>query len=187
MEDDEEIPDELIPMSPLEEVLRRLQHDRIESQSAPDFVCPRRTHANAMRVVHRNCRICVTAGTSAWPAWCCFGKDPPRPKESPLSHWKTKPGPINLVLFAAVWQRFFRVARTSNAWLVDGKLENRKGVIHVIVGRITDLAEEVQGLTLRATTEHAIDSQGLLTSSTGRSTHAVSRTTAPRFGSRYEL
>ena len=57
---------------------------------------------------------------------------------------------INLVLFEAVWQRFFLVARTSNAWLVDGKLENRKGVIHVIVGRITDLASEVDGLTIRS-------------------------------------
>ena len=63
-------------------------------------------------------------------------------------------GPINLVLFAAVWKRFFRVARTSNAWLVDGKLENRKGVIHVIVGRITDLAGEVQGLSLRSRDFH---------------------------------
>ena len=59
-------------------------------------------------------------------------------------------GPVNLVLFAAVWERFFKVARTSNAWLVDGKLENRKGVIHVIVGRITDLAEEVSGLTVQS-------------------------------------
>jgi error-prone DNA polymerase len=63
-------------------------------------------------------------------------------------------GPINLVLFAAVWQRFFRIARTSNAWLVDGKLENRKGVIHVIVGRLTDLAEEVDGLSIRSRDFH---------------------------------
>lgn len=63
-------------------------------------------------------------------------------------------GSINLVLFAAVWQRFFRVAKTSNAWLVDGKLENRKGVIHVIVGRITDLADEVGGLAIRSRDFH---------------------------------
>ena len=34
-------------------------------------------------------------------------------------------------------------------WLVDGKLENRSGVIHVITGRITDLSSEVRGLDLR--------------------------------------
>ena len=63
-------------------------------------------------------------------------------------------GTINLVLFPAVWKRFFKVARTSNAWLVDGKLENRQNVIHVIVGRVTDLAEEVDGLTLRSRDFH---------------------------------
>ena len=63
-------------------------------------------------------------------------------------------GSINLVLFKAVWERFFQVAQTSNAWLVDGKLENQKGVIHVIVGRITDLTNEVEGLTVRSRDFH---------------------------------
>ena len=63
-------------------------------------------------------------------------------------------GTINLVLFAAVWKRFFRIARTSNAWMVDGKLENRNDVIHVIVGRITDLSEETGGLSLRSRDFH---------------------------------
>jgi len=58
------------------------------------------------------------------------------------------------VLFAAVWKRFFRIARTSNAWLVDGKLENRNDVIHVIVGRITDLSEETNGLSIRSRDFH---------------------------------
>ena len=63
-------------------------------------------------------------------------------------------GSINLVIFKAVWERFFRIARTSNAWLVDGKLENRKGVIHVVVGRITDLSEEVSGLAVSSRDFH---------------------------------
>ena len=63
-------------------------------------------------------------------------------------------GSMNLVLFPAVWKRFFKIARGSNAWLVDGKLENREGVIHIIVGRITNLAEEVQGLTIRSRDFH---------------------------------
>jgi len=55
-------------------------------------------------------------------------------------------GSINLVLFAEVWKRFLNIARVSNAWLVDGKLENRKSVVHVIVSHITDLSDEVDGL-----------------------------------------
>ena len=63
-------------------------------------------------------------------------------------------GSINLVIFSAVWERFFRVARTSNAWLVDGKLENRQGVIHVVAGRITDLSQEVTGLAVSSRDFH---------------------------------
>jgi error-prone DNA polymerase len=63
-------------------------------------------------------------------------------------------GTVNLVLFAAVWKRFFRIARASNAWLVDGKLENRRGVIHVIVGRLTDLSDETTGLRMRSRDFH---------------------------------
>ncbi len=59
-------------------------------------------------------------------------------------------GPINLVFFPAVWKRFFRIAQTSNLWLVDGKLENRQGVIHVIAGRISDLANESPELNPRS-------------------------------------
>ncbi|MGV3484361.1 MAG: error-prone DNA polymerase [Planctomycetaceae bacterium] len=55
-------------------------------------------------------------------------------------------GSMNLVLFAEVWKRFLRIAGTSNAWLVDGKLENRQGVIHVIVSQLTDLSHAIQGL-----------------------------------------
>jgi len=57
-------------------------------------------------------------------------------------------GSINLVLFAAVWQRFYRIAKTSHAWLVQGKLESRQGVIHVIVGHVEDMAEELNGLAI---------------------------------------
>mgnify|MGYP003644440854 FL=1 len=59
-------------------------------------------------------------------------------------------GSVNLVFYAAVWKRFFRIAQASNLWLVDGKLENRKGVIHVIVGRISDLANESPQLDQRS-------------------------------------
>ncbi|TWU19661.1 error-prone DNA polymerase [Allorhodopirellula heiligendammensis] len=55
-------------------------------------------------------------------------------------------GAMNLVMFAAVWKRFFKVARASNAWIVDGKLENRQGVIHVIVGRVDDMSDMMNNL-----------------------------------------
>ena len=59
-------------------------------------------------------------------------------------------GSMNLVLKPEIWQKFYKVARTSNAWLAHGVLENREGVIHVVVGRIEDLSEHVGQLILRS-------------------------------------
>ncbi|EMI16928.1 error-prone DNA polymerase [Rhodopirellula maiorica SM1] len=59
-------------------------------------------------------------------------------------------GSVNLVFYAAVWKRFLRIAQASNLWMVDGKLENRKGVIHVIVGRLSDLTNESPELDQRS-------------------------------------
>ncbi|QDS91018.1 Error-prone DNA polymerase [Rosistilla ulvae] len=63
-------------------------------------------------------------------------------------------GAMNLVLFPKVWQQFFTIARTSNFWLVHGKLENRKGVIHVIVGRLEDLSEQFDSVDIQSRDFH---------------------------------
>jgi error-prone DNA polymerase len=58
-------------------------------------------------------------------------------------------GPINLVLFSEVWKRFFKIAKTSGAWVAEGALENRQGVIHVIVGHVEDLSGELGEVRVR--------------------------------------
>ncbi len=52
-------------------------------------------------------------------------------------------GTVNLVLKPEVWQRHYKVARRSNAWLAHGVLESRDGVMHIIVGRIEDLTDRI--------------------------------------------
>ncbi|RMF38068.1 MAG: DNA polymerase III subunit alpha [Planctomycetota bacterium] len=52
-------------------------------------------------------------------------------------------GVINLVVKPEVWQRHYRIARRSNAWLVHGVLENREGIVHVVVARLHDLTEQI--------------------------------------------
>jgi error-prone DNA polymerase len=59
-------------------------------------------------------------------------------------------GSMNLILHPGTWQHFFTVARASNAWMVRGKLENRQGVIHIIVGHLSDLTDVVQGLDVKS-------------------------------------
>jgi error-prone DNA polymerase len=63
-------------------------------------------------------------------------------------------GAMNLVLKPEIWQRHYKVARRSNAWLANGVLENREGVIHIVVGRIDDLTEQVAGLVLKSRDFH---------------------------------
>ncbi len=63
-------------------------------------------------------------------------------------------GSMNLVLRPDVWDRHYTLARTSNAWLVSGVLENREGVVHVVVGTLADLSKQVQGLTLKSRDFH---------------------------------
>jgi error-prone DNA polymerase len=63
-------------------------------------------------------------------------------------------GSMNLVLKPEIWQKHYKVARRSNAWLANGILENREGVIHIVVGRIDDLTEQVGGLNLRSRDFH---------------------------------
>lgn len=63
-------------------------------------------------------------------------------------------GSMNLVLKPEIWQRHYKVARQSNSWLAHGVLENREGVIHVVVGRIDDLAGHVGDLQQRSQDFH---------------------------------
>ena len=49
-------------------------------------------------------------------------------------------GTVNLVLRQHIWERYYRTARRSNAWLVHGTLENRNQVQHVVVHRLEDLS-----------------------------------------------
>lgn len=63
-------------------------------------------------------------------------------------------GSMNLILYPAVWKRFLTIAQTSNAWLVDGKLESQNGVIHVLASQVRDLTSHVSGLDLRSRDFH---------------------------------
>lgn len=63
-------------------------------------------------------------------------------------------GSMNLVVKPEIWQRHYKIARTSNAWLVHGVLESREGIIHIVVGRIDDLSQHVSDLVIRSRDFH---------------------------------
>jgi error-prone DNA polymerase len=59
-------------------------------------------------------------------------------------------GTINLVVHQAVWDRFYGIARTSPAWLAQGRLQRKDSVIHVVVSRLEDLSQQLAGVSPRS-------------------------------------
>ena len=59
-------------------------------------------------------------------------------------------GTANLVIKPTIWERHYKIARTSNAWIAHGKLENRKGVIHIITNRIEDLSAYLETMPIKS-------------------------------------
>ncbi len=59
-------------------------------------------------------------------------------------------GTANLVIQPAIWERYRRVTRNSQAWIAWGRLECRQGVIHVVVRRVEDLTARMQSLAVKS-------------------------------------
>jgi len=146
-DDDDLVPLQLRPMEPLEEVYADYNTTGLSLKSHPIAFARQELAA----------RECVTArelsslrdGRRVRVAGLVLLRQRPgTAKGITFVTLEDETGSINLVLFAEVWKRFFKIARVSNAWLVEGKLENRKGVIHVIVSHISDLSHEITGLKI---------------------------------------
>ena len=63
-------------------------------------------------------------------------------------------GTINLVVHQRTWDRFYRIARRAPAWIAHGCLENREGVVHLVVSRLEDLAREIGELRTKSRDFH---------------------------------
>ena len=55
-------------------------------------------------------------------------------------------GVANLVLHKHIWERFHKVARHSNAWIIRGRLESKHSIIHVVVQHLEDMHEQLTQL-----------------------------------------
>lgn len=142
IDDDDVMPDELMPMTPEEEVYADYQTTGLSLKAHPiSFV---RDSLRAGQCVRASDLPSLRDGRHIRVAGLVLMRQQPSTaKGIVFITIEDETGSVNLVLFPKVWERFFRVAKTSNAWIVDGKLENRSGVIHVIVGRVADLNDEV--------------------------------------------
>lgn len=59
-------------------------------------------------------------------------------------------GTMNLVVHQKIWERFRKITRHSQAWLVYGKLESKHSVIHVVVRKLEDLTARLAALRVRS-------------------------------------
>ncbi|MCC9603905.1 error-prone DNA polymerase [Stieleria sp. JC731] len=153
LDDDEELPDQLTAMSPLEEVYADYNTTGMSLKAHP--ISFARDELRQKRCVTASDLPRLRDGRHVRIAGLVTMRQRPgTAKGITFVTIEDETGSMNLVIFPKVWQAFFQVAKTSNAWLVDGKLENKQGVIHIIVGRLTDLSSEVEGLRLRSRDFH---------------------------------
>lgn len=59
-------------------------------------------------------------------------------------------GSANLVVKPNTWERYYRIARRSQAWLVHGKLEKKNNVTHLVASRIEDMSDRLQSLQIKS-------------------------------------
>ena len=52
-------------------------------------------------------------------------------------------GSMNLIVHQRTWDRFYRIARRSPAWLARGELQVAESNIHVVVERLEGLSEKL--------------------------------------------
>ena len=150
---DDALPATLKPMQPIEEVYADYQTIGLSLRAHPvSFV---REQLNRMRVttaaqlkLERDQKFVRVAGL------VLLRQRPSTAKGITFVTLEDETGSMNLVLRPDVWDRHYTLARTSNAWLVSGVLENREGVVHVVVGTLADLSKQVQGLTLKSRDFH---------------------------------
>jgi error-prone DNA polymerase len=153
VEDDEPIPESLSAMTELEEVYSDYQTTGFSLRAHPlSFV---RQQLERLRVTDaRQLKIARDGSFVRVAGVVLVRQRPGTAKGITFVTLEDEFGAMNLVVKPDVWQRHYKLARQSNAWLVHGVVETRENVIHVVVGRIDDLSQNVSGLELRSRDFH---------------------------------
>ncbi|MEM7477213.1 MAG: error-prone DNA polymerase, partial [Planctomycetota bacterium] len=150
---DDELPKALKPMQDVEEVYADYESTGLSLRGHPlTFV---RTQLDRLRVTPAAKLAITSDGKFVRVAGLVLLRQrPSTAKGITFVTLEDETGAMNLVLKPEIWQKHYKVARCSNAWLAHGVLENREGVIHLVVGRIEDLSEQVGALENRSRDFH---------------------------------
>jgi len=146
---DEEVPDSLRRMNPIEEIYSDYQSTGLSLQGHPmSFL---RSRLIEKRVTTAGDLASTTNGRFVRVAGMILLRQRPgTAKGITFVTMEDETGSINLVLKPQVWKDHYLVCKQSNAWFVHGVLENREGVIHVVAARIEDLQQAIGPITIRS-------------------------------------
>ena len=94
----------------------------------------------------RSWRTCRTAASCASAGLVLVRQRPGTAKGITFVTLEDETGMANLIIRQDVWERFYQVARTAAAYIAHGRLQKQEEVIHVLVTKLENLAETLQGL-----------------------------------------
>jgi error-prone DNA polymerase len=130
------------PLTPLEEVLADYRTTGLSLRAHPiSFVraeLDKRKCLPAARLAEENHGIMVrTAGL------VLLRQRPGTAKGITFVTLEDETGVSNLIIHAAIWQKYRDVCRSARVWIVDGVLERQGQVIHVVAQRLVDFTPSV--------------------------------------------
>ena len=149
IDEDEIIPESLRRLSPLEEVTTDYETTGISLKGHPigfyrEQLTQQRVTCACDLPSERNGRFVRVAGL------ILLRQRPGTAKGITFVTMEDETGSINLVIRPDTWKYYYLLCKQSNAWFVHGILENREGVIHVLVGRIEDLQSVIGPVNVRS-------------------------------------
>ena len=152
-DNDDPLPETLQPMQPIEEVYADYETTGLSLRAHPvSFV---RDQLNRLRVTSAIELKQMADGRFVRVAGLVLLRQrPSTAKGITFVTLEDETGSMNLVLKPEIWEKFYKTARRSNAWLVHGVLENREGIVHVLAGRVEDLSTQVGGLVVKSRDFH---------------------------------
>ena len=146
---DEGIPGSLTRMTPLEEVYTDYETTGISLKGHP--IGFYRGKLSQLRVTPASELANVSNGRFVRIAGLILLRQRPgTAKGITFVTMEDETGTINLVIRPETWKHYYLLCKQSNAWLVHGILENRQGVIHVLVGRVEDLQTVIRPLDVKS-------------------------------------
>lgn len=146
---DEEMPEALPAMSPLQEVLADYSVAGLTLREHPlQFLRPLLDQLGAARAI--DLQTLAPGGAVKVAGLVLMRQRPSTAKGVTFVTLEDETGLANLIVWQNVWERYRRVAFTAGILLAHGQLQREAGVIHIVVSQLEDLSPRLADLQSRS-------------------------------------